>query len=105
MDQKLIDDLKAKHTNLSLLTIDGMEFVFRTPTRPEFDRYMDSDKSQKGSAVARELAASVLVYPERNDLIATLDRKPGALLAKGGVLDTILDMAGLNEDVATAKKL
>lgn len=103
LDDKTIEELKAKHSDLMQVEEDGTSLVFRKPTRTEYDRWFDKRNDQP-TAAARELAQSTLVYPARDEMIAMLDRKPALLMCAGGVLDVITKMAGVGSD-PVAKKL
>ena len=104
MDDAKIAELKQQHgPDLGLVTApDGSELVFRAPKRLEYDQWYD--KRNEGSAPARQLAQSCLVFPDRATMIAVLDRYPYMLQGKGGFLDIITDLAGADGAV-TAKKL
>lgn len=100
-----IADLKAKHGDnlMQVIAPDGSVCVFRAPKRGEYDRWFD--KRDGGSSVSRELAQSCLVYPDRDGMIAVLDKYPALLVGKGGFVDTITDMAGMTTAGAESKKL
>lgn len=108
--QKTIDELKAKYGEDNLVAIEaaGQVMIFRRPTRIEYDRWFDKASSgdKNPSAAARELAQSALVYPTRTDMISVLDKLPAILQCKGGILDSITSLAGMNrEGDFVAKKL
>jgi hypothetical protein len=104
MEDAKIAELKQKHGNdLIMVTApDGTEVVFRPPQRLEYDQWYD--KRNDGSAPARQLAQSCLVYPDRAAMAAVLDRYPYVLQGKDGFIDVITDLAGADGGV-TAKKL
>jgi hypothetical protein len=103
-DEK-IAELKAKHPTLIMVEAahDGTALVFRKPTRHEYDRWQDSDKKTKDH---RELASSTLVFPENPaEFMAILDRLPGLLTVRGGILDSVCSLAAFEEGAAASKKL
>lgn len=104
MEETKIAELKQKHGNdLAMVTApDGSEFVFRPPQRLEYDQWYD--KRNEGSAPARQLAQSCLVFPDPAGMKAILDRYPYILQGKFGFIDVITDLAGADGGV-TAKKL
>lgn len=104
-----ITTLKAQHGDVLSIVQDpdGNMLVFKPPTRAVYDRWIDKGDNKQPSANARELAQACLVFPDRDGMIAMLDKRPGMLLGKNGVLDTITGMAGLfgEEGGAVSKKL
>ena len=104
MDQALAEKLKLEHGD-DLIQFECDEkttLVFRKPKRAEFDRWFD--KRDQGTAAARELAQSTLVHPGRDDFIAILEKIPGLLMGKAGILDGLIDLTGFGGSIV-AKKL
>lgn len=96
--------LKEKHgQHLAAVTVaDGSVLVFRKPKRQEYDHWFEKRESAPQSA-ARELAQQCLVFPGYDALLSTLDSSPAVLSGNGGIMDALLDLAGLGG--ATQKKL
>lgn len=103
ISDKQIEDLKAKHGEIfGVEDSEGNLFVFKRPSRADFDRWYDSEKkSQDG----RELVQSCLVHPTRDDLISALDKSPGLLQCRNGFVDAAVKAANFTEASATLKKL
>lgn len=105
LSENTIRDLKTKHgDNLAAIDCGDVVLVFRGPTRDEFDRWFDRSSNERTSA-ARELAQSCVVYPGLDDMRACLDRSPGLLMRKGGILDVVTDLAGFDDQRDKVKKL
>jgi hypothetical protein len=76
-------------------------FVFRSPTAPEHKRFQDELRDDAQKAVAmRNFFVTICVYPERAEVLSTLDRYGGLLAnqkvqtAIGWLNGTIDDMLG-----------
>jgi hypothetical protein len=106
---EVVSDLKQKHGDrlVEIQAPDGSSMVFRAPQRAEFDHWQDQigTPGAQRSKVNRELAQQCLCYPDRDGMIAILDKYPGILGGKHGIVDSITDMVGLTEAGALAKKL
>lgn len=106
LDEKKIEDLKAKHgTDLAMVESRKGPLVFRRPTRTEYDRWRDETRNEpeNSSRHARQLAKATLVFPDEAGFDAALDDQPAILCRE--VLDCICEMAGLVGDRAPIKKL
>jgi hypothetical protein len=98
-----IRDLKAKHGNeLRAVESGDATLVFRKPKRQEYDHWFER-REQTPQRAALEFAQQCLVSPDFASFMAALNDKPAILSSNGGVLDALLDMAGLGG--ATQKKL
>ncbi len=104
ISQKQIDELKAQHGDTLIGVVVGIDdtFIFKRPSRADFDRWYDSDRKV---AAARELTQACLVYPDRDSYIATLDKMPGVLMCNSGFLDAVVNSAGFQQGSVTLKKL
>lgn len=93
IDEKTKAEIKLKHKGeLKLVTAGEFELVFKTPTRHEWDAWIDDDKSQSG---LRVMAKSCCVYPaDGNKAIDDLLNVHPALLGNG-IADAILELAGV----------
>jgi hypothetical protein len=104
LTDKQIDELKAKHgaNIVGVVDEDGNIFVLKRPSRADFDRWFDSDRK---SPDARQLVKSCLVYPSASDMDSALDKQPGLLQCRNGLLDAAVNQTGFREGAATLKKL
>ena len=85
--------IKAKHKGeLRLVTAGDYSLVFCTPSRHEWDAWIDADKSQAG---LRVMAKNCCVYPEDADAAINelLDKYPAVL--GNGIADALLELAGV----------
>jgi hypothetical protein len=104
LDEKTIDELKAKHPGkeLELIIAAGEDIVAFTPTRGDWDKFQAWIKDDNKRKLAfHDLAVACVVYPATSDLEALLDRKPAIAVTIGNQL---AQMAGIDE-AATRKKL
>jgi hypothetical protein len=104
LSDKQIDELKAKHgADLAGVTDEfGNIYVLKRPSRADFDRWFDSDRKTPD---ARQLVESCLVYPSTDVMIAALDKQPGLLQCRNGLLDAAVNQTGFKEGAASIKKL
>lgn len=103
LEDAKIAELKSQYPDIvGLQTANGTVLVFRKPKRLEYDQWFDA--REKGSQSALGLASQCLVYPDRPGMMAALDAQPALLMCRGGILDAITDLAGM-EGGATTKKL
>lgn len=109
LSEQQVQDLKLKHGDRlsSIDSPDGDTLVFRAPSQQEFDRWLDTQQSRSlpASANGRQLAGSCLVYPEGPAAKAILERFPGMLAGKGGIVDMLTDMVGMTGEGNVVKKL
>lgn len=77
MDEGKLQDLKNEYGNILLYTVEGKDFVFRRPNRADYRRMkMEIGLENKKHMATENLAISCLVFPERKEYDATLDRWP-----------------------------
>lgn len=102
LDDAKIQELKSQHKELiAVRTSDGQDLVFRKPKRLEFDQWFDN---RNETSAGLSLAQQCLVYPTLQEFMGVLDERPGILMCKNGVVDSITDMAGADGG-ASSKKL
>ena len=77
MDQAVIDELKAKHGELTQVDVGEQEFIVRGPTKAEYAafRAMIFDESKRAYAT-EDLVRACIVYPERKAFEALLAHRP-----------------------------
>ena len=95
MNDETRQKIKAANKGARMLqvTVAGTDtFVFKAPSRSEWDAWIDGDKSQNGMRV---MAKSCCVYPDDADAAITkvLDQYPAVL--GNGFADAIAELAGL----------
>ena len=97
IDQKVIDELKAKHQDLTQLSQDETDILVKPPTRPQWKRFRAfmSDERKRPDAM-EQLLRDCLVYPELTELDAMLERRPGLAESFGS---SVVEMAGLTDRV------
>ena len=95
-DEK-VAELKAKHSDLTLLKAGSFEIVVRPPTREEWKRFRKeaSDDAKKSDSVEGILRACT-VYPDASEVVSMLAKKP-ALAEKFG--KEVLELAAGVEEV------
>jgi hypothetical protein len=98
-----IAQFKSQHgPHLAAVDVGDAVLVFRKPKRQEYDRWFEK-RGESPPTAARELAQQCLVHPSFPELMTVLDDKPAVLSGGDGILDAILELAGLG--VSTQKKL
>lgn len=106
MDDSKISELKAKHKKLTMITTeDGSEFVFRAPSRIEFNVWFAARENSELDA-GQMLAQSTLIFPQDFGAVTkVLEDEPALLMRPGGILDSIVELAGLGKEATRGKKL
>lgn len=106
MDDQQINLLKSQHKSLTLIqSAEGVELVFRAPSRMEYNAWFSS-REQSEIDAGQMLAQSTIVFPK--DFKAVMDVievEPSILLRPGGIVDSIIELAGAGRDAARGKKL
>lgn len=104
LDAKKVAELKAAHGE-SLIGVqdkDGTVLVFRKPKRIEYERWLVRSEKDANSA-GRELAKACLCHPNEDGLDAVLDKYPALLRRNGGIIASIIDLAGVEGEVESKK--
>jgi hypothetical protein len=105
LDDKKIQELKSLHGDLVAVSAKGGNpLIFKRPARADFDRWHDYTGDSKTDA-ARVLAQSCLVHPDRDGMMVELEKFPGLLVCRDGILDTIVALAGFKAEDTIVKKL
>lgn len=103
MDQARLEELKAEHGDIYVLTIeeddDDHELVVRMPTRAEFDRFTASDEKKANRALV-QLVKDCTLHPSKEELGKLFNSLPGLGLSFGKELARL---AGAMRDVRTKK--
>jgi hypothetical protein len=103
LDETKIRELKSLHKELVCVeSTGGVQLIFRKPKRLEFDQWFDN--REKGSQAGMSLAQQCLIYPTPQEFAAVLDERPGLLMCREGIVDSITDLAGADGGI-TSKKL
>jgi hypothetical protein len=78
VDEKRIEELKAKHGKTLTLVVapNGIDCVFRKPTRAEFSHFREVVRENHVKA-ATALLMDTLVQPAWQDLVAIFEEWPG----------------------------
>lgn len=109
ISEQKIQELKTQHGDrlYCVTSPDGDELVFRAPSQQEFDRWFDANQvgTMPASANARQFAGSCLVHPDGPSAKAVLERFPGMLGGKHGIVDVLTDAVGMTNKGNTVKKL
>lgn len=103
MEQAKLDELKAEHGEVYVLTDDDdeIEIVVRMPTRAEFERFgAMAEDAKKGVRAMAQFVTDCLVHPSRDELKALFDRLPGLPLSFGKELTRL---AGAGRTVQAKK--
>lgn len=103
IDDQTIQELKAKHKNLYLLTDeDGDEYVCKGPTVPEVERFLQDGGDKKGERLEafRGLAMTCVVYPDGEKMAAIADEFPFIVVTLGNKLS---ELAKLHENIRVKK--
>lgn len=101
LTEEQIAELKSHHKELIAFEVNGQPLVFRKPKRLEFDQWFDKrSESNAGLSLARQC----LVFPTAQEFMAVLEERPGVLMCREGIVDSITDLAGADGGI-TAKKL
>lgn len=97
IEQKRIDELKAQHGEIHLLTFDAVQVIVRPPGRAQWKRFraLTTDEKRRPDAL-ETLFRDCLLFPAAADLEATLDRYPALGETFGAQL---VELAGLSEKV------
>ena len=95
------EQLKQEHGPVFCLETDVGDVVFKIPTRPVWDRYVDSITSDNAAQPSRTLCQACVVMPSPAEFEAMLAARPGLA---GTLTRLIRKEAGAN-DKAEAKKL
>jgi|SRR5687767_11316397 len=94
LTEEKIAELKNLHgPRLTAVDCEDGVLVFKPPSRANYDRFVDKKMSapETMSAHMRELAQSCLVMPNRDEMIALLDKYPALLLNE--IAEAVLDLA------------
>lgn len=103
LDEKTIQELKDKHgTDLVAIESKSGPLVFRKPKRQEYDRWYDTQTQNKTQS-GRELAQSTCVYPDVPSMFAAIDAQPALLMRRGGIIDSVCDLAGTEGEISSKK--
>lgn len=99
LSQQQIDELKAQHGQVVVVsTVEG-DCAFRVPTRAEYTRYSEYLFREATRHRAPDtLVQSVVVYPSPDDFAAAVDRHPGIVTTCVG---PVLTLAGVDTDADT----
>lgn len=92
-DDETIARLKAAHGGLVAVQGPSCKLVFRTPTRVEWERFVDDVSSErKSKAVSiRALAVACGVWPDAATIHAAFEKMPGIPSA---IVDKLGELAG-----------
>jgi hypothetical protein len=104
LDEKMIEELKAKYADkeLELIEAAGEKLVAGTPSKAEWNKFQSWIQDEKKKSLAyHDFVIGSIVYPPTQELEALLDRKPGLAIT---VASQLSEMAGLDSRV-TRKKL
>lgn len=97
---KILEELKAKHGDVALLTAkSGEEVVVRVPTGAEWDYFLDQREKIAARAL-KGLLLAVVVHPTAEEARALIGKKPGLAQVFGA---RVIELAGM-EDEAQVKK-
>jgi hypothetical protein len=101
IDPKVIDTLKAEHSQVYLLAACDEQVIVRQPTKGEFERFAAAvaDEARRAKA-SRLLFLDCVVYPDREAVDAMLARLPGLAITFGG---ECAELAGVTRDVERKK--
>ena len=79
IDPKIVEDLKAKHGDVYILTAEeaGVQVVCKRPSRPVYRKFRDqrSDPNKRSMAL-EDLFISCLVHPAPKEFDRVLDEMP-----------------------------
>jgi hypothetical protein len=101
LDEKTIEDLKAKHGEIHLLELESAEVIVKVPDRDAWRRYRDMQRDEKRAAGAPErLLRDCCVFPDAAGLETLLAGRPG--LVESFALKC-QEIAGLSDKVASRK--
>ncbi len=97
IDTSIIDDLKAKNSEVFQLSHGDAEVLVKGPTRPAWKRFraLAADEKRRSDAL-EQLLRDCLLYPSLEGLDAMLEKKPGLAETFGSRL---VDIAGLSDEV------
>lgn len=98
LTEEQIRELKAKHGASGLYAFEtelGV-VVLRTPTRPEFSRFVDTANQEGGSrsAAMLDLVRACVAYPEPKDFESIIDRRPGYVVQFAAKLQELAGNSG-----------
>lgn len=97
MTETDIQKLKAEHGALHQLDHAGEAVIVKSPNRATWKRFRSQAQDEAKRLIAmEELVRACVVHPERGELEAMLDRKPGLVESFGKVL---AELAGAGTDV------
>lgn len=87
LNQKTIDDLKAKHGELRAFSLErgGQRFVVRGPSEVEFQRALDkiNEGGRRKTEAMTEIGQTCIVFPSPEDVAQVASVKPGLFLTAG----------------------
>lgn len=109
LDQKLLEDLKAKHGSAFPIHIPETEFdaaldvAVRRPPRGEWKRYraMLFDEAQRADAL-ETLTKACVVHPSAEEFAALLNDRPALVSTIGNIITEKLAGAGGEAEVKKA---
>jgi hypothetical protein len=100
IEQKIIDELKAKHGELVILSTASYEVVVKAPNRQVWRKFVSKVADEKSRADAVEvLFLDCVVYPDAPVINAMLDAKPALAQQFGS------EVADLARDGEVEKKV
>jgi hypothetical protein len=103
IDPKIIDDLKAKHSDLHLLEHDGVEMVFKRPSKEVYRRFkkLVLDEDRRAEAAER-LIFDCLAWPDAPTAQVALEKQPGLV---DTFASSLADLAGAAKKASTVVPL
>ena len=96
LDPKILEELKAKHSDLHLLSHDGVEVVAKRPGKAEYRRFRDMIRDEKRAADAAEtFVRACIVYPDAGAVTAIIAQRPAIV---DTLANTLVGLAGLTRE-------
>lgn len=100
INENIINELKAKHENVYVLTAkSGESIAVRSPNDPEWGLFQD-DREKRGPRALKNLVRMCLLHPSQSELYEIFNRKPALANIFGARL---VELAGLEEEAEVKK--